>query len=541
MKKCSFWKRIAAAAAAIMLIGTMGVSTMANEEFGGAGEDKGSITVHKYSRVTEATVSNPTGEAITDTSGLGTPLSGVGYTLYKLDMSDVTLNEGDSLTDVYETTIAGDNVEVEFTTASAASVTVDATIVVGESFTDEDGVLVFGVNGGASTLDQGYYLLVESTVPSGYTAINPTIVSIPLTNEDGTGYVYDVHVYPKNVSEIPITKILDDTSKTYHVGEDVSFTINAGFSNEEEGDNKVTSINDLRDNTDTTAVYGEMKITDKLVDSLKYKSSTVHYLTDTNQKIALTQEHYALTITNNICVWALTDEGIDLIIDSETANGKGVALVVNIVATVQVSDKALTNKASSYVKKAGAATNPEEKETPDVKVPTGSIKISKIDAADDSYLAGAVFALATNEEGTTFLKKDGTYAEDITNIADLKAIQAELLLVTTDADGKAIFSGLICSDSEETPYRLIEIQSPEGYQLKEAAIEADLPTIGTTPGIEITVVVKNYANGTIDPDNPKFSLPLTGGTGTILFTVIGILIMTTTVVLYNRYKKKNNV
>ena len=546
MRKRSLLKKFVAAATAAVLIGAMGI-TAAASGYGGTGDTKGSITVHKYSKVTQATGTNPTGEELTSTTGLGTPLSGAGYTLYKLTMP--TLTSGQVLTDVYTSSISGDSGTVTITLAGGGTVQATAAKAAGESYTDATGTVVFGTG---STLDQGYYLLVESTVPAGYTADDPTIISLPLTNAAGTGYVYDVHVYPKNVSSIPITKTLDDTSQTYAVGDDIGFTIDAAFQNDEAAPNTVNSIDDLKAGSN----YGVMRVTDTLVGSLVYKTSTVHYLTETNKKILLTPvADYTLTITGSKYVWELTNTGIDKIINNEATEGKGVTLEINIQATVQISDEALTNQASSFVKKANATTDPINPPpiTPPVVVPTGEVVVNKT-MSDNTALAGAQFALATNAAATSFLLVDGTTVDNITSLAQLQAEIAtriavgdtlkEIVVATTvvkGTQGYAVFSGLPYDKTAGTTYRLVEVAAPSGYQLKEAAVNADLPD-GIDAGklATVTATIKNYRTDEVDPDNPKFSLPLTGGTGTLLFTIIGLLIMAATVIVYIHSKKKTN-
>lgn len=526
MIKCSVWKRIAAGVAAIMLIGMLGVTARADGYEGGSG--KGSITVHKLSKVAGTGTENLTGEEIADISGLGTPLPGVGFTLYKLTTMPPAPS-GETYTGEHAVVSIGGNVvsvAMFFSDNSTGTTTVSK--VGNEIFTDANGELVFG---SGSTLEKGYYLLVESSPLSGYQAAGTAIISLPLTNAAGTGYVYDIHVYPKNVPNLPITKALDNVDKTYVAGDDASFTIDAAIRNEEADPNKVTSVNDLKAGT----AYGEMKITDDLVDGLTYKSSSIYSLRPDGTKRLLNAPEYTFTNTAGALVWSLTPTGIDALI-TEGAE----ALKVEVVATVKTSNQAITNKAGSFVKKANG-DDPQVIITPEIVVPTGTINILKVDAEDNSGLAGAVFAIANNQNGTTFLKKDGTVTSPITSLEGLIAIKDDLLLATTDADGKAIFTGLACSTTAITDYRLVEIASPAGYQLKEAAINADLPVVtDTSEGAKKEVTVKNYANGTVDPENPKFALPLTGGTGTIFFTIIGILLMTATIVLYNRLKKRNN-
>ncbi len=55
-----------------------------------------------------------------------------------------------------------------------------------------------------SGLDLGLYLVVETQVPANvqYTT-DPFFVTIPMTTDDGDSWFYDLHVYPKNQTDIP--------------------------------------------------------------------------------------------------------------------------------------------------------------------------------------------------------------------------------------------------------------------------------------------------------------------------------------------------
>lgn len=47
-------------------------------------------------------------------------------------------------------------------------------------------------------LPLGLYYVAETKAPSGYRAVAPFLVTVPMSNADGTSWNYDVHVYPKN-------------------------------------------------------------------------------------------------------------------------------------------------------------------------------------------------------------------------------------------------------------------------------------------------------------------------------------------------------
>lgn len=58
--------------------------------------------------------------------------------------------------------------------------------------TGEDGTVV------VTGLEQAIYLVEEIPNPSVKSPIPDFLVSLPMTNADGNGWNYDVHVYPKN-------------------------------------------------------------------------------------------------------------------------------------------------------------------------------------------------------------------------------------------------------------------------------------------------------------------------------------------------------
>ena len=72
----------------------------------------------------------------------------------------------------------------------------------------------------ASDLPLGLYLIVETYVPENVTCtVNPFFVSLPMTTVDGTEWMYDVTLYPKNETGNPtlektVRENAEDTGKT---------------------------------------------------------------------------------------------------------------------------------------------------------------------------------------------------------------------------------------------------------------------------------------------------------------------------------------
>lgn len=137
---------------------------------------------------------------------------------------------------------------------------------------------------------------------------------------------------------------------------------------------------------------------------------------------------------------------------------------------------------------------------PTVKIPVqpfGQIEIEKVDAADSNVkLKNAVFQI---------LDKDGK----------------EVGKLATDENGKAISEPL-----RFEKYTLKEIQAPNGYMLLRDPIEVEV----SSPVQKINV--ENTKNG--------WDIPNTGGMGTTIFYLIGMILMVTTLILFFRKRGRNN-
>ena len=148
------------------------------------------------------------------------------------------------------------------------------------------------------------------------------------------------------------------------------------------------------------------------------------------------------------------------------------------------------------------------------KVVTGGIQIKKVDT-QGTVLPGAKFKIATSEANA----KNGTFLSDENGIIE----------VTTGADGMATIEGLAYNDDETArDYWLVETQAPTYEENGE-------PKAYTLLGEPLRVAVDGDSHTVaVEVVNRKpFSLPLTGGIGTVLFTAVGIAI----IVIAKRIKK----
>ena len=193
----------------------------------------GTLTIHKY-EYNGTAGPNGTGEA-TDSSKVptaepnaATPLDGVTFTLYKV-------KDADQLQAYYE------NAQENAQENANDSVTIDTyvknnAIKEPSNYSEKKGNLftaITGETGSAGTgtakitLPVGMYAVVETNVPAGVTERTPAfLVSVPMTDNAGKNWLYDIEVFPKNkTSYTGVT--LHKQGKTG--GADATATALAGF------------------------------------------------------------------------------------------------------------------------------------------------------------------------------------------------------------------------------------------------------------------------------------------------------------------------
>ncbi len=136
----------------------------------------------------------------------------------------------------------------------------------------------------------------------------------------------------------------------------------------------------------------------------------------------------------------------------------------------------------------------------------------------------------TGLKGFQYFVKDekGNYIQNID--ADGKLVETTLkdgskttnLVLTTDEKGEASFIGL-----KNGKYTVEEVYAPDYYQLATEGIGVDVTAGGST------VTADFYNVNTSD-----LPLPLTGGTGTLIFTIIGLALIGTAGTLFVVAKKR---
>lgn len=323
--------------------------------------------------------------------------------------------------------------------------------------TDERGALAF------DELPLGVYL-VQETGNGGHAIAAPAqpfLVSIPLP-QSGGAWLYDVHVYPKNALT-HIEKSVDDASAT-GLGSRVTWTIENTVPLPSEG-NRLDAYS----------------IGDTLDERLALESIRVRL-----DGAALTEgAEYTVSTEGGETLVTFTPRGLELL----RASG-GATILVDVVTTVEsIGDGAIVNEAVVYIndptRSSGFESNPATSHW-------GAVRIVKHAQGDATALL----------QGATFEVRDANGA--------LVSVDGQTRF-TTGANGEVLIEGLRTTAAGQV-YTLHEVAAPTGYVLDETPFE-----VTVMPGSLGRATVATIENA----QAPAFTLPITGGEGTVAFVVGG--------------------
>ena len=567
MTKVRINKKLVAIATTILMLVAMAMPVAA-----APGNPEGSITVHKLSgRTMTGATPNLTGEALSPaelaalTAAGYTPLVGAEFTLYQLPQAQIdTINADITSTNgvvSHAITFVGGLPRVTFTMTNGNTHIATATAPYGTpQVTNASGQAVFGNN----NIPDGYYVLVETDVPAGFREAAPTLIRLPLTRANGT-FNYDVHVYPKNISLLDVAiKSVNDLERPVSNGDVLTFELKGRFSSP-----TVSSAAELRNDTTIPPTYGIAEIQENFANTFQYVTNTmtVHWLDGSGNitGVALPATFYTLTDTatgspGGDLIVRLTQAGIDAAITAG-AHGFGLRLNATYVGRPVAGVQPVVNKMQLLVVAPGE-TPPPPVET-EIVLPTININVNKrtSEATGSAPLENVIFAVA-KVAVPAINYTPGTPASaftpaQLTSLANDYVVDATGVPITgtTDAAGQIIFSNIDGYNNAGVSFYLKELQTVPGYQLKPNTIEvkflsrAEYQTLNPTwftgnnwnEGVRVveSATVRNYLLEETDPDDPGFSLPLTGGAGTLAFTAIGILVMFGAALIYLRGKKRN--
>ena len=396
-----------------------------------------------------------------------------------------------------------------------------------------------------------YYVEEQVGDPRVVTPSAPFLVSVPMANPtygqavipnpnfgqeeepefliDDEEWLYDVHVYPKN-GRLQFKKTIDDlttTEKSFFAGNEITWNISMTIPSEVETAT-VFKITDI--------LHADF-VLDPLFDA---EDDVMVYIVGSPDIILDVNVDYTVTWTPG----TRTLE-VDLIDGIEVLEGYiGETLVISFKTTLAdtVENGTRVNKAT--LNYSTPHVNMANKDTHDATVYFGAIVIDKFDRVDGAKLADAEFKLATSYNGSTkvasgFLRKDPVSGEILApgdnGYASLTS--DDDWLITTDAAGYAIFNGLKYDFTTDptygsTTYYLVEETAPATYnKLDEVQIAV------LTQEKDLSMVIQDRIVMAI-ANSRGFQLPLTGGAGVVLFTIIGLAIMGGSILMLALSKKK---
>lgn len=153
---------------------------------------------------------------------------------------------------------------------------------------------------------------------------------------------------------------------------------------------------------------------------------------------------------------------------------------------------------------------------------TGSIKLTKYEDAGKTPMAGAKFVVfKKTEAGVQYaVVADG-------NIKSWTADKAKATKLTTNEDGVIQVNGLNLGK-----YSFEEIEAPDGFTINTDKPEVEVTRENTTAQAQLKPAATSLNDTNI------IGLPSTGGIGTTLFTIGGIVIMVAAAALYFANRKK---
>lgn len=289
-------------------------------------------------------------------------------------------------------------------------------------------------------------------------------------------------------TEIKVTKEVTDSDNVTHTGDILTYTVktNVPFINPTDTD-KTFVVKDILTGAEyTTEAPGEaLKI--KLGGTDVTSSYTINYNTDKNQ--------FTVDLSG--------------MIDDANSNA-GTEVVITYSVKVTAANDEITNTAKVGNKLEDAYDSAE------VKTYEGNITLTKTNDYKDKEnksdmvtLAGAGFEVRKANKESDALKftrlADGVYKQDP---------EGKVTEVFTKADGTVKVQGL-----DVGTYYFKEITAPQGYSVNQNQSEAIL-AVGENEKATGAIAVTTGMT-----DTKLSALPSTGGMGTYLFTIIGVVVM----------------
>ena len=409
----------------------------------------------------------------------------------------------------------------------------------------------------ASNMEQGLYLIVETRVPENVTSTcNPFFVSLPMTTVDGSEWLYDLTVYPKNQTGNP------DLSKTVRENKNSTGKHNGSLTDITDGyaHTATASVGDVVDYqilstlptiTSKASSLSEYTYVDTMSRGIKYNMNDVvieffHDSACTDKIATWGEDSGKFTVVyddvQNSMAIKMTESGLSEINESEGVYVDSVkrgysdcAMRITYAATLtadaQMGDKDNPNEVVLTWKR----TNTTYFDTLEdcCHVYTYGVDILKQFSDNGGNLRNVKFTLHNDTDDCYIIaeQKDGIYyAKSFTSK------KSDATTFVPNAQGHIIVKGL-----EDDSYSLTETATDKGYVLLKEAVKIVIKTAengacdkcgakfltasATVNGKDVTMTDGNAILPLTVVNNPGFDLPKTGGRGVWMYTVGGVLLL----------------
>ena len=409
----------------------------------------------------------------------------------------------------------------------------------------------------ASDMEQGLYLVVEIRVPENVTSTcNPFFVSLPMTTIDGTAWNYDVTVYPKNQTGNPtldktVREAKNSTGKNTGSLTDIKdgYAHTATASVGDTVDYQIIST--LPTITSKASSLSEYTYADTLSKGIKYNKNDVviEFFKDAGctEKIATWDESsgkftVAYDDAANTMTIRMTDTGLAEIneaatvyIDSVKRGYSDCTMRITYAATLttdaQMGNKDNPNEVVLTWKRTNTTYFDTLKDC--CHVYTYGIDVLKQFSDNGGSVRNVKFRLHNDTDDCYIIaeQKDGVYYAK-----GFAAKKADATTFIPNAQGHIVVKGL-----EDDTYSLTETATDKGYVLLKEAVKIVIKTAengqcekcgaklltasATVNGKDVTMTDGNAIVPLTVVNNPGFDLPKTGGYGTWMFTIGGVVLL----------------
>ena len=393
----------------------------------------------------------------------------------------------------------------------------------------------------------GKYWVIEKQAPKEVSESYavPFEISLPASSSNGTGYLSELNIYPKNV-----------TANVPAPGKDVE-----ELGNNDYGSTVGTNVSWYLKGTIPTNIdkYTKYQINDTLSTNLSFGSDNpVEYVKVGDNNLIYNTE-YTVNIQNQKLEVSLTKAGIAKIAQlvpqdkrnkvnaasiADVNSNTNIAPFIEVKVSTKINSTAVMGKeipnsiTITYNNTPGINVDKDTSPSDKPEVHTSGKKFVKIDATTKDKLSGAEFKLLNSDKKTPVVWTEEMIKANQSSINNGKFVGnptiGENVILKSNNNGEFEIKGLSYGNRGEnsqhsaTKYVLEEIKAPEGYVLpaedhKYIEFTVNETSYNLTP-TTINVDKGDAASQEVN-NNKRPEIPLTGGIGSLIFIITGTFLV----------------